>query len=125
MVTEYKLNLYPHRDLIIYEMGAGNGTLMLNILDYIQQFEPSVYERTRYRVIEISGRLAERQAERQIAREIGDRHRCVEIVNKSIFEWDEVEPNHCFFLAMEVIVSGLFYYYKLMVPYRIITVLIR
>ncbi|RUP46994.1 S-adenosyl-L-methionine-dependent methyltransferase [Jimgerdemannia flammicorona] len=107
MVTEYKLNLFPNRDLIVYEMGAGNGTLMFNILDYIQEYEPAVYKRTRYRIIEISDRLAERQADKQKVREAKDRHRCIEIVNKSIFEWDQVEPDHCFFLAMEVIVSSI------------------
>ncbi|KAG0170752.1 hypothetical protein DFQ28_003140 [Apophysomyces sp. BC1034] len=103
LVTEYKLNLYPHKDLIIYEMGAGNGTLMLNILDYIQKYEPSVYKRTRYNIIEISGKLAERQSERQDVREAKDQHTCVKIINKSIFDWDIHVPEHCFFLGMEVI----------------------
>ncbi|ORY97046.1 S-adenosyl-L-methionine-dependent methyltransferase [Lobosporangium transversale] len=103
IVTEYKLNNYPHKDLIIYEMGAGNGTLMLNILDYIQQFEPSVYERTRYRIIEISKKLAQRQGERQEVRDVTKRHGCVEVINKSIFEWDTPVPDHCFFLGMEVL----------------------
>ncbi|KAF9291453.1 hypothetical protein BGZ68_003873 [Mortierella alpina] len=103
IVTEYKLNDYPHKDLIIYEMGAGNGTLMMNILDYIQQFEPSVYERTRYRIIEISRKLAQRQGERQELREVTKRHSCVEVINKSIFEWDTLVPDHCFFVGMEVL----------------------
>ncbi|KAL1925426.1 uncharacterized protein VTP21DRAFT_309 [Calcarisporiella thermophila] len=103
MVTEYKLNLYPHRDLVIYEIGAGNGTLMLNILDYIQRHEPSVYERTRYKIIEISSKLAERQATRHDIRGVLNRHHCVEIINRSIFDWDIYVPDPCFFLAMEVI----------------------
>ncbi|KAI8097411.1 S-adenosyl-L-methionine-dependent methyltransferase [Halteromyces radiatus] len=103
MVSEYKLNLYPHKDLIIYEMGAGNGTLMMNILDYIQQYEPSVYKRTQYNIIEISGKLAERQSERQDVRDLKDQHQCVKIINKSIFDWDTYVPDQCFFLGMEVI----------------------
>lgn len=103
IVTEYKLNNYPHKDLIIYEMGAGNGTLMMNILDYIQQFEPTVYERTRYRIIEISKKLAQRQGERQEVRDATRRHRCVEVIHKSIFEWDTLVPDHCFFVGMEVL----------------------
>ncbi|KAG0300785.1 hypothetical protein BGZ98_008906 [Dissophora globulifera] len=103
IVTEYKLNNYPDKDLIIYEMGAGNGTLMLNILDYIQQFEPSVYERTRYRIIEISKKLAQRQGERQEVRDVTRRHGCVEVINKSIFEWDTVVTDNCFFVGMEVL----------------------
>ncbi|KAG0231959.1 hypothetical protein BGX31_005316 [Mortierella sp. GBA43] len=103
IVTEYKLNNYPHKDLIIYEMGAGNGTLMLNILDYIQQFEPSVYERTHYRIIEISKKLAQRQGERQEVRDVTRRHSCVEVIHKSIFEWDTLVPDDCFFVGMEVL----------------------
>ncbi|KAI8334912.1 S-adenosyl-L-methionine-dependent methyltransferase [Choanephora cucurbitarum] len=105
LVSEYKLNLFPHKDLIIYEMGAGNGTLMLNILDYIQQYEPAVYKRTQYNIIEISGKLAERQSERQDVRDAKDQHKCVKIINKSIFDWDIHVPDQCFFLGMEVIVS--------------------
>ncbi|KAH8553709.1 S-adenosyl-L-methionine-dependent methyltransferase [Umbelopsis sp. PMI_123] len=100
LVTEYKLNLYPNKDLIIFEMGAGNGTLMLNILDYIQKYEPSVYKRTRYNIIEISQKLAERQYQRQGAEH---RHHCVEIINKSIFDWDVDVEDDCFFVGMEVI----------------------
>ncbi|KAL9545411.1 hypothetical protein MBANPS3_007167 [Mucor bainieri] len=103
LVSEYKLNLFPHKDLIIYEMGAGNGTLMMNILDYIQQNEPAVYKRTQYNIIEISGKLAERQSERQDVREAKDQHKCVKIINKSIFDWDIHVPDQCFFLGMEVI----------------------
>lgn len=46
-MSDYKLRHYPYEDLIIYEMGAGNGTLMANILDYIKKDHPDVYERTR------------------------------------------------------------------------------
>ncbi|KAM3581009.1 hypothetical protein VKS41_006456 [Umbelopsis sp. WA50703] len=103
LVTEYKLNLYPNKDLIIFEMGAGNGTLMLNILDYIQKYEPSVYKRTRYNIIEISQKLAERQYERQDVRETQHKHHCVEIIHKSIFDWDIDVEDDCFFVGMEVI----------------------
>ncbi|OZJ04805.1 hypothetical protein BZG36_01858 [Bifiguratus adelaidae] len=103
MVAEYKLNLYPHRDLIIYEMGAGNGTLMRNILDYIREYEPAVYTRTQYRIIEISEALAKQQA-RQLTRvNQKEPHHCVEIINQSIFDWDEKVEDECFFIAMEVI----------------------
>ena len=30
LVEQYKLTYHPYRDLVIYEMGAGNGTMMLN-----------------------------------------------------------------------------------------------
>jgi Putative S-adenosyl-L-methionine-dependent methyltransferase len=103
MVTNYKLSLYPYYDLLIYEMGAGNGTLMLNILDYIQREHPEVYDRTRFRIIEISTSLAKLQASqlKQTASTRGHADK-VEIINKSIFDWDTYISSPCFFLALEV-----------------------
>ena len=80
-------------------MGAGNGTLACNILDYLRAEYPAVYERTQYRIIEISGKLAELQRKKLAS------HPCVRTVNKSVFDWDTREPAPCFFLALEVIVS--------------------
>lgn len=103
LVANYKLAQYPYHDLMIYEMGAGNGTLMLNILDYIRDAEPSVYERTQYKIIEISSGLAKLQAH-QLLRSADSRGHAskVEIINKSIFEWTQPVPSPCYFLAMEV-----------------------
>src|ERR1700733_13743388 len=94
LVANYKLSQYPYHDLIIYEMGAGNGTLMLNILDYIRTTEPDVYDRTRFKIIEISSSLAKLQAS-QLVRTANSRGHAskVEIINKSIFEWDTVVPS--------------------------------
>lgn len=103
LVTQYKLTSYPYHDLVLYEVGAGNGTLMLNILDHISDTEPEIYQKTRYKIIEISGQLAKRQASTlsQTADKGGHGDR-VEIINRSIFDWDTVVPGPCFFLAMEV-----------------------
>lgn len=103
LLTQYKLTSYPYHDLVLYEIGAGNGTLMLNILDFIRDTEPEIYEKTRYKIIEISGQLAKRQASSlaETANQQGHGSR-VEIINKSIFDWTTVVPGPCFFLAMEV-----------------------
>lgn len=103
LLVNYQLNLYPYKDLIVYEMGGGNGTLMLNIMDYIRDTHPDVYQRTKYRIIEISSQLAEKQEHNLVskAREAGH-HDKVEIINKSIFEWNTVVPDPCFFIALEV-----------------------
>lgn len=103
MVTNYKLSLYPYYDLLIYEMGAGNGTLMLNMLDYIRDNDPEVYSRTKYKIIEISSALADLQIAqlKQNAFTRGHLDK-VEIVNKSIFDWDIYVASPCFFLALEV-----------------------
>ncbi|KAL8286850.1 hypothetical protein RQP46_003856 [Phenoliferia psychrophenolica] len=113
LVAEYKLNLYPYEDLIIYEIGAGNGTLMGDILDYIAEEEPEVYERTRYRIVEISERLQGLQKGRAQggdgkaalkgpAKRKGHASK-VEVLGGSIFDWERVVPEPCFFLALEVL----------------------
>ncbi|GJN90199.1 hypothetical protein Rhopal_003198-T1 [Rhodotorula paludigena] len=117
LCASYKLNLFPYNDLIIYEIGAGNGTLMGDILDYLAAHEPEVYARTKYRIIEISERLQGMQRGRakgaggdggaaelgkEKARRRGHEDK-VEIIGKSIFEWDRVVHEPCFFLAMEVL----------------------
>ncbi|TLD25795.1 putative cog1565 domain protein [Venturia nashicola] len=103
MVTNYKLSLYPYYDLLIYEMGAGNGTMMLNILDHIRDNHPEVYERTKYKIIEISTNLAGLQAQ-QLKQNIFSRGHMdkVEIINRSIFDWNTYVSSPCFFLALEV-----------------------
>lgn len=98
-MANYKLTLFPYNDLIIYEVGAGNGTLMGNILDHIRATDPDVYARTRYRVIEISERLAGLQRARAAQGAHAGR---IEIVRGSIFDWTAYVPEPCFFLALEV-----------------------
>lgn len=100
LVANYKLSQFPYNDLVIYEMGAGNGTMMVNVLDHIRQADPDVYARTRYKVIEISAPLAALQTSR--ARVAGHGGK-IEIINQSIFSWDIYVPTPCFFLALEVL----------------------
>ncbi|KAL4969353.1 amidase signature domain-containing protein [Aspergillus stella-maris] len=104
LVSNYKLTLYPYHDLIIYEMGAGNGTLMINILDFIRDTDYEVYQRTKFRIIEISPALAGLQMKNLTDSLYAAGHLDhVEIINKSIFEWDTYVHSPCFFLALEVI----------------------
>jgi SAM-dependent MidA family methyltransferase len=100
IVSEYLLKYFPYEDLIIYEMGAGNGTLAMNILDYLRDEHPEVYERTRYNIIEISAALASNQKKR-----LEKAHPCVTVNHKSALHWDTKEPAPCYFIAMEVVVS--------------------
>lgn len=99
LVANYKLTVFPYDDLIIYEMGAGNGTMMRNIMDYIRDFEPEVYQRTKYRIIEISSSLAGLQ---ELTKKLGGHAGHVEILNRSVFDWNEYVSAPCFFLALEV-----------------------
>lgn len=101
LVAEYKLHLYPYDDLVIYELGAGSGSLAQDVLRYIRDEEPEIYARTRYRIIEISARLATQQRARLAE------HENVEIVNQSFLEWEDDVPEPCFVIALEVLVSCL------------------
>jgi Putative S-adenosyl-L-methionine-dependent methyltransferase len=103
LVTNYRLTLFPYHDLIIYEMGAGNGTLMKNILDYIRDTDPEVYQRTKFRIIEISPALAQLQLRNLKKSPAAEEHlEHVEIINRSIFDWNTYIHSPCFFLALEV-----------------------
>ena len=100
LVAEYKLHLFPSHDLVIYELGGGAGTLARDILDYIEEVEPEVYERTQYRIVEISARLASQQ------REVLARHaraNVAEVVLRDFLQWDESVDEPCFFVALEVL----------------------
>ena len=103
LVTNYKLSHHPYHDLIIYELGAGNGTLMLNILDYIRDYHLDVYSRTKFKIIEISSALASLQTN-QLSRNASTKGHAdhVEIINRSVFQWDVYVPAPCYFLALEV-----------------------
>jgi SAM-dependent MidA family methyltransferase len=73
----------------------------MDILEYLREEYPEVYDRTQYNIIEISGNMVKLQKER-----LHPAHPCVNIVHQSIFHWNVREPAPCFFVAMEVIVSS-------------------
>ncbi|KAF4610897.1 hypothetical protein D9613_006959 [Agrocybe pediades] len=98
LVSEYLLKYFPYEDFVIYEIGAGNGTLAMDILNLLQEEYPEVYERTRYNIIEISGSLVKLQKAK-----LTKAHPCAKVTHKSIFHWDVTEPSPCFFISMEVI----------------------
>ena len=100
LAAEYMLKYFPYEDFIIYEIGAGNGTLAKDILDYLRDEYPEVYDRTHYNIIEISSSLVKLQK-----RKLRKDHPRVKVAHKSIFHWDVREPAPCYFIAMEVIVS--------------------
>jgi hypothetical protein len=106
LLVNYKLNLYPYVDLVIYEIGGGNGTLMMNILDYIKKNDPDVYSRTQYRIIEITKPLSEKQKLKSLKLKLASKGHSpdsVKIINKSILDWDEHVPEPCFVIGMEVL----------------------
>jgi hypothetical protein len=74
----------------------------MDILNYLREEYPEVYDRTHYNIVEISGNMVKLQT-----KILYPAHPCVNIVHKSIFHWNIREPAPCFFVAMEVIVSSL------------------
>lgn len=101
LVSEYLLKHFPREDFKVYELGAGNGTLALNILNYLRTHFPRVYDRTRYNIIEISAPLARLQRER--LRSAGHTKQTVKVDHQSIFRWSKVEHAPCYVLATEVV----------------------
>lgn len=98
-LARYMISLLnPGEDLVIWETGAGNGTLMIDILNYVKETSPEVYKRTSYTVIEISSSLALKQ--RAISLGHGDK---VRVVNRSILDWKEKDERPGFFVAQEVL----------------------
>ncbi|KAJ3262623.1 hypothetical protein HK103_000152 [Boothiomyces macroporosus] len=81
-------------ELLIYEAGAGNGTLMNDIMTFIQSNHPDIYQSTRYTIIEISGKLANIQRQNPHP---------VTVLNQSVLEFNELQPKPCFFIALEVL----------------------
>lgn len=45
----------------VVEMGAGNGTMAKGILDYFKKYDPEMYKRIRYTIVEVSPSLARKQ----------------------------------------------------------------
>jgi len=84
---------------MIVEIGAGNGTLMTNILDYIKQNHPKIYETVSYTIIEISVAL------NKIQKIKGRDHLSrLKFENVSIFRWKTKVKEKAFIIALEVIV---------------------
>ncbi|KZP01586.1 DUF185-domain-containing protein [Calocera viscosa TUFC12733] len=98
LTADYMLKHFPYEDFIIYEVGAGNGTLARNILNFLRDDYPDIYDRTSYRIIEISPKLAKMAAEY-----VKKEHSNVQVINKDILQWNTPNQSPCYFIATEVI----------------------
>lgn len=104
--------------LRIVEMGGGNGTCALNILDYLAKHYPSLYEQTEYTIVELSEVLSRKQrvvlrnhlrhhlgqqANKHAPHSIATRPR-VRLLHMSMVEWRElVADQTVFVLGLEVL----------------------
>ncbi|KAL1407698.1 hypothetical protein Q8F55_007131 [Vanrija albida] len=98
ILSQYKLNHFPHEELIIYEVGAGNGSFMADTLAFLRDEHPEVFARTKYRIIEISAALAATQKAR--AQKEGFTN--IEVINQDVFKWQGGGDEPCFVIANEV-----------------------
>lgn len=88
--------------LIVYEVGPGNATLCLSVLDYLRKHEPALYATAEYHLIEISPLLHAHQT-----RAVSASHHASHVTchHRSILDWTRYEREHCFVLAFELLVS--------------------
>jgi len=61
ILSEYMLKSYPYDDLVIYEIGAGNGLLPATSSITSASISTDVHERMKYNIVEISPKLAQLQ----------------------------------------------------------------
>lgn len=87
---------------MIYEVGAGNGSFMVDSLAYIRDNHPDVYDRTRFRAIELSAALARRQRERTVEEGLEGK---VEVIESDFFRWMGGGSEPCYVVALEVLVG--------------------
>lgn len=74
---------------------------MIDSLTYIRDNHPDVYERTKYRIIEISKNLADGQKRRAAKAGLGAK---VEVINEDFFGWEGGGVEPCYVVALEVLV---------------------
>lgn len=98
IVSQYKRNHFPHQDLLIYEVGAGNGSFMFDAMRFIRDEYPEIFARTKYRIVEISSALSHIQRKR--AHDAGFTN--VEVINQDFFKWKGGTTDPCFVVALEV-----------------------
>lgn len=99
LLNHYKLHHYPYTDFNLYEIGAGNGSMMVDVMRFLRESHPEVYDRTRYTIVEISEQLAARQKRR--VREEGFEGK-VKVENVDFFDWKGGNQESCYFIALEV-----------------------
>ena len=99
LVEQYKLS--QGEKFLVFEVGAGNGTLMKNIMEYLKKHEIDIFINSNYTIIEISNQLSQTQHNtlKSLDSDIQNR---VRIVAKSIFAWDTFVESPCFLIGLEV-----------------------
>ena len=85
-------------NLDIYEIGCGNGTFGLDLLNWLQQYNLEIYNSTKYNFIDISNRLSKLQKQRLKKHQ----HLC-QFKNMSFIDWNKIVKKNSFIFAFELL----------------------
>ena len=100
LIGVYRAKFTPNEPLVIYEVGAGTGAFAEQVLNFLAEFHPRIYDACEYHLIEMNPN----QVQLQRNRLIHHYHR-VKIHNISIHNWREVEPRRCFVVGISLLSS--------------------
>jgi len=82
----------------ILEIGGGNGSFALNVLDYLEEHHPDEYNLCTYTIVDLSKNFCEVQQQR-LAKHKGK----FKNYNMSICDWDDKVEEECFIIGLEVL----------------------
>ena len=97
LISVMKAKFHPQEPIVIYDIGAGTGSLAQNILDFLAEHYPEVYSRTEYHLVDIAPPLIAIQRHRLV-----QHSQKVHIHHMSIHNWRTLETRRCFVLAFEL-----------------------
>jgi hypothetical protein len=83
---------------VVTEIGGGNGSCAVGVLDFLRDNYPALYEHTRYEIIDVSRPFHERQ--RKVLAHHGSK---VNLVNQNFFEYQGSSKAHGFFIGLEIL----------------------
>lgn len=86
--------------LVVYELGAGSGSLAEAFLSYLEERNPEIYETTQYNIVEISERLSQQQRKRLARHEQAGR---LKVHNKDFLQWNQRVEDNCVVIGLEVL----------------------
>lgn len=83
---------------VVTEVGGGNGSCAVGILDYLRDNYPGLYENTIYEIIDVSRPFHEMQ--KKVLAHHGQH---AKLINQNIFEYKGASKAHGFFIGLEIL----------------------
>jgi hypothetical protein len=84
--------------LNIIEIGGGNGTCAVGILDYLKTKEKKLYEKTQYTIVDVSKKF--HQIQKQT---LANHTNKIRLENKDFLQWEETNINKGIVIGLEVL----------------------